>query len=68
MRCFEVLKEAGWAAQLFLAASRGSLLQATPAQAVTPADVDLAFRASVRTRGTGRCGVASGGSDENRRG
>ena len=43
MRCFQILKNAGWAALLFLAAGLGSLLLAIPAQAVTPAEADTAF-------------------------
>jgi predicted alpha-1,6-mannanase (GH76 family) len=43
MCCFRILKDAGWAAMLFLAAGLGSLLLAIPAQAVTPAEADAAF-------------------------
>ena len=43
MCCFKMLNPSGWAALLVVAAGLGSLL-APPAQAVTPADADLAFR------------------------
>ena len=43
MRSFQILKNTGSAALLFLAAGFGSLLLATPAGAVTPAEADLAF-------------------------
>ena len=45
MRCFQIQNNAGWTALLFLAAGLGSLLLATPAQAVTPAEADTAFSA-----------------------
>ncbi len=44
MRCIQILKNAGWAARLFLAAALGTLLPITAAQAVTPAEADTAFR------------------------
>ena len=44
MRCFQILKNALWSAPVFLAAGLGSFLLATPAQAVTPAEADTAFR------------------------
>jgi predicted alpha-1,6-mannanase (GH76 family) len=43
MRRFQILKNAGQNALLFLATGLGSLLVATPAQAVTPAEADMAF-------------------------
>ncbi len=42
MCCFKMPNPSGWAALLVVAAGLGSLL-APPAQAVTPADADLAF-------------------------
>ena len=42
MSCFKMPNHGGWAALLVVAASLGLLL-AAPAQAVTPADADLAF-------------------------
>lgn len=45
MRCFQIVKNAGRAALLFVVASLGALVVATGAQAVTPAEADLAFGA-----------------------
>src|SRR5690242_940572 len=45
MRSFLIQNNAGWTAWLFLAAGLGSLLLATPTQAVTPAEADTAFSA-----------------------
>jgi len=45
MRCFQILKNALWFAPVFLAAGLGSLLLASPAEAVTPTEADTAFSA-----------------------
>jgi len=48
MRCFHVLKNAGWTALLFFVAGLGLLLPTTSIQAVTPAEADAAFNSLIK--------------------